>query len=69
MAFSTYTAKTISPNYSTCVIAECENSAGSSVMYNATTVTYAKVDGGDQIIITVNIPLIHRNFDSGFQFG
>jgi hypothetical protein len=66
---ATYASKTISPNYSNCTIVECENSAGCNVMFNATTVTYAKVDGGDAIIQTITVTLIRRQFDSGFQFG
>jgi len=67
---STYTATSISVSPVILgTIAEWENTAGVNQFYSSNVITLAKSDGGDVIIHTITVPLIHRAFDVGFQKG
>jgi len=69
MAYINYSAVSMTATESSGTVYTTENGGGTRQINASTTVVYALTDGGNQITITVNVPLLHRTFDTGFQFG
>jgi len=62
-----YTATNLSQVVTFATIAESENTAGVTEALTSTFVNAAQSDGGPQVQIIVDVPVIYRRFDTGFQ--
>jgi hypothetical protein len=69
MAYINYSAVSMTATESSGTVYTAENGGGTRQINASTTIAYALTDGGNQITITISVPLIYRKFDTGFQFG